>query len=96
MAKALDPFNVNRIAQAAALAALEDEEFLQKTIELNEEGKEFLYREMGKRGFDYVPTEANFILVNVRMDAMDLFNKLLRLGVIIRPEIPLAIQNISG
>jgi len=89
LAKALDPFNVNRIAQAAALAALEDEEFLQKTIELNEEGKEFLYREMGKRGFDYVPTEANFILVNVRMDAMDLFNKLLRLGVIIRPGDPL-------
>lgn len=51
---------------------------------------------MGKRGFDYVPTEANFILVNVRMDAMDLFNKLLRLGVIIRPGDPLAIQNISG
>jgi len=89
LAKALDPFNVNRIAQVAALAALEDEEFLQKTIELNEEGKEFLYREMGKRGFDYVPTEANFILVNVRMDAMDLFNKLLRLGVIIRPGDPL-------
>ncbi|MFI5358752.1 MAG: aminotransferase class I/II-fold pyridoxal phosphate-dependent enzyme, partial [Halanaerobiales bacterium] len=89
LAKAIDPFNVNRIAQAAALAALEDEEFLERAIKLNEEAKEFLYKELEKRGFEYVPTEANFILVNVKMDAMKLFNELLKMGVIIRPGDPL-------
>ena len=88
-AKALDPFNVNRIAQAAALAAIEDEEFLENSIRVNEAGKEYLYRELEKRNISYVPTEANFILVNMEMDCMKLFEDLLRMGVIIRPGKPL-------
>lgn len=89
LAKSLDPFNVNRVAQAAARAALDDEGFLKETIKVNENGKEYLYKELKKRKIEYVPTEANFILVNVATDSMDLFNELLRMGVIIRPGKPL-------
>lgn len=89
LAKAIDPFNVNRIAQVAAKAALEDRDFLAETIRVNEEGKEFLYRELAAREIDYVPTEANFMLVNIGIDSLDLFNKLLKMGVIVRPGDPL-------
>ena len=89
VAKALDPFNVNRISQAAALAALEDEEFIKNSIRVNEAGKEYLYKELEKRNITYVPTEANFILINMGINSMEVFDKLLRMGVIIRPGKPL-------
>ncbi|MEJ6952109.1 histidinol-phosphate transaminase [Natronospora cellulosivora (SeqCode)] len=89
LAKTRDPFNVNRLAQKAAQIALRDEDFLKKTIEVNESGKKYLYKEFEKRGINYVPTEANFILVDMKCDSMDLFSKLLKIGVVIRPGKPL-------
>ena len=89
MSMVRDPFNVNRLAQEAARAAINDNEFLQKTIEINEKGKEYLYSELDKRDIGYVSTEANFILINMKMDSMRIFNKLLRKGIIIRPGKPL-------
>lgn len=89
MSMVRDPFNVNRIAQEAARAVIKDNSFLQKTIEMNEKGKQYLYQELEKRDINYVPTEANFILINMEMDSMYVFNKLLRMGVIIRPGKPL-------
>ncbi|MFW6034715.1 MAG: histidinol-phosphate transaminase [Halothermotrichaceae bacterium] len=84
-----DPFNVNRIAQKAAAAALDDKEFLEKTLEINEKGKKYLYQEFEKRGLDYVPTQSNFIMVKVNMDSMKLFKDLMKEGIIIRPGKPL-------
>ncbi|MFP4660686.1 MAG: histidinol-phosphate transaminase [Halanaerobiales bacterium] len=89
LSKAREPFNVNRISQIAARAALEDENFLKRAVEVNEEGKKYLYKELEARNIDYVPTESNFILVNIEQDSIEVFNKLLKMGVIIRPGKPL-------
>jgi histidinol-phosphate aminotransferase len=87
--KVRDPFNVNRLAEEAGKAALADKEYLQQVTKNNEAGKEYLYKELERLGLYYVPTEANFILVKVDMDSMELFEKLLQQGVIIRPGKPL-------
>jgi len=77
------PFNVNRVGQAAALAALNDHQHLRRTVEANRRGRERLYRVFEECGFDYVPTQANFILV--RTGAFpDLWERLLRRGIIVR------------
>ncbi len=78
------PFNVNRLAQAGALAALEDIEHVQHSRVVNSAGKQYLYREFEKLGLNYVPTEANFIFVDTGRDCRDVFDALLRMGVIIR------------
>jgi histidinol-phosphate aminotransferase len=79
------PFNVNRLAQAAAIAALDDDEQVEKSLSMNKEGKKFLYKEFDAMGLEYVPTSANFILVNMDRDGKEVFEKLLREGVIVRP-----------
>jgi len=77
------PFNVNRLGQVAALAALEDEEHVLRSREINKQGKQRLYNILDELGLGYVPTQANFILVK-NGDYPDLFEKLLRLGIIVR------------
>ncbi|RMF95524.1 MAG: histidinol-phosphate transaminase [Candidatus Schekmanbacteria bacterium] len=79
------PFNVNSAAQTAALAALSDEEHINRSIEVNEAGKDFLYKELEKLNLDFVPTEANFILIDCKADCDEIFLKLLKLAVIVRP-----------
>lgn len=79
------PFNVNTFAQVSAIAALEDQSFVQKTIDNNTLGKEFLYREFDKMGLSYAPTQSNHIWVNVKKDAQEVFINLQKKGVIIRP-----------
>lgn len=80
-----EPFNVNRLAQAAALAALDDAEHVAKSQRLVWEGKEYLYQALNEMGIEYEPTEANFVLINVRADARSVFKKLLARGIIVRP-----------
>ncbi|MFW6114065.1 MAG: histidinol-phosphate transaminase [Actinomycetota bacterium] len=77
------PFNVNRLGQAAALAALEDEDHLDRSREVNARGKKRLYALLEKLGFEYVPSQANFILV-LNGPYPDLSDRLLRQGVIVR------------
>ncbi|MDI6874259.1 histidinol-phosphate transaminase [Candidatus Solincola sp.] len=77
------PFNVNRLAQAAAEAALRDTEHLERSREMNRKGKLHLYRVLEECGFRYVPTQANFILVE-NGEHPDLFMELLRRGIIVR------------
>jgi histidinol-phosphate aminotransferase len=77
------PFNVNRLGQVAALAALEDEEHVLRSKEMNKQGKQRLYNILDELGLEYVPTQANFILVK-NGDYPDLFEKLLRQGIIVR------------
>jgi histidinol-phosphate aminotransferase len=89
------PFNTNSIAQIAALHALQDEAHIKASREINEQGKQYLYRELSALGIQYVPTEANFIFMTVE-DAQALNNLLLRQGVIVRPMGPGAIRVTIG
>ena len=84
MERVRQPFNVNLLAQAAALAALDDKEFLRKTREKILEGKDYLYDSLSKLGLTYVPSVANFILVNVDRDGVSVFKDMLKYGVIVR------------
>ncbi len=78
------PFNVNAIAQAAALAALDDEAFAEKTARENRAGLAQLESGCAELGLEFVPSVANFMLVRVG-DGMREFEALQRQGVIVRP-----------
>src|SRR6266705_4484499 len=71
------PFNVNSLAQAGALAALEDESHVLECVRMIEAGRHFLYDEFKTLGVQYVPSRANFILVDVGRSAADIYQKLL-------------------
>ena len=79
------PFNVNSLAQVAALAALEDDSHILECLRMNEAGRHFLYDEFTAMGIRYVPSRANFILVDVGRSAADIYQVLLHEGVIVRP-----------
>ncbi len=81
--KARQPFNVNAIAQAGALAALTDDEHVEKTRQINREGLAFYEAAFRTRGLQYVPSVANFILVHVG-DGDRVFKEMLSQGVIVR------------
>ena len=85
LSKVKMPFNVNRLAQAGGLAALEDKAFLNKTYKNNLEQKQYLYAELKKLGLGYNETQANFIYVDVEQPAKEFCQKLIRLGVSVRP-----------
>jgi histidinol-phosphate aminotransferase len=78
-------FNTNSVAQVAALAAWDDHEHVRKSVELNRAGLEFLYSGLKKRGVNYVPSFANFVLVELGRPARDVTRALLKQGVIVRP-----------
>lgn len=82
--KIRQPFNINSIAQAAALAALEDAEHMRKTRENNMRGLEFLSRKLRELNLEYVPSAANFVLVRVG-EGQRVFEAMQRQGVIVRP-----------
>lgn len=79
------PFNVNSLAQAAGVAALEDEEFLARTRQIVQEGLAYLGAAFSELGLEYLPSQANFLLVNLRRPAAPVYEALLRRGVIVRP-----------
>jgi histidinol-phosphate aminotransferase len=81
--KTRQPFNVNGIAQAGALAALSDGEHAQKTKRLADEGRAYLQNAFTEMGLPFVPGAANFVLVKVG-DGPAIFAALLRKGVIVR------------
>jgi histidinol-phosphate aminotransferase len=78
------PFNVNMLAQIAALAALDDSDHVEKTLENNRSGLGYLQQELAKMGVKHFPTEANFFLVDTDKDADRVYQDLLREGVIVR------------
>ncbi len=82
------PFNVNRAGQEAAAAALDDVEFLQRSVSVNEEGRRYLYDQFARLGLDYIPSQTNFVLVRVGREGRDgaaVAQAMMRLGVIVRP-----------
>lgn len=78
------PFNTSSLAQAAALAALDDDQFLARTREVTWSGLEYLYGEMEKMGLKYIPSQANFFLIEMPCEAKRVFEAMLSRGVIIR------------
>ena len=82
--KVVNPFTTNRLAQVAALSSLDDEEHRKKVLRSNREGKKYLYKELKELRLFYLPTEANFIFIDLKEDSGPIFEKLLRKGVIVR------------
>ena len=82
--KIRQPFNINAIAQAGALAALGDTAHVEKTRRINSRGLRFYGRAFRKLGLEFVPSSANFILVRVG-DGQRVFGEMQKLGVIVRP-----------
>ncbi|QWU14623.1 histidinol-phosphate aminotransferase [Paenibacillus sophorae] len=79
-----EPFNTSRLAQAAAVAALGDQDYVEECRRLNSAGLVQLQGEFKRLGLEYFPAHGNFIMVDVRMSALDIFELLLRKGVIVR------------
>ncbi len=84
MMKVRTPFNVNRLAQIAAIAALDDTPHIKRSRRVNEQGKKYLYRELSKLKIFYLPTYANFIFTNFATDSKDIFEALQQRRVITR------------
>jgi histidinol-phosphate aminotransferase len=80
-----DPFPVHRLAQVAAVAALNDEDHAIRSIQLVYEGKRYLYKELDRVGLLYVPSQANFIFIDFKKDSERIFQDFLEEGIIIRP-----------
>lgn len=78
-------FNVNRIAQAAALAALDDHDFLRRTVELNRVERARVTEALRARGHEVIPSQANFLLCRFPRPGREVFDALLNLGIITRP-----------
>lgn len=84
MNRVRQPFNVNSVAQAAAVAALRDEAFVRQTHELNQRGMEQITQGLSKLGLEYIPSLANFVSFKIA-GAARIYRRLLELGVIVRP-----------
>jgi histidinol-phosphate aminotransferase len=80
--RARPPFNVNRLAQVAALAALSDTDHVQRSIAANEAAKAFFYRELGALGVRYLPSHTNFLAVHVGRPGIEVSRPLLERGFI--------------
>jgi len=81
------PFEPSVLAQAAGLGALQDEEFLQKSLEINAIGRKFLTENLRQLDLHVIPSDANFVMVAMesQKDAEHLYQELLKKGIIIRP-----------
>lgn len=83
--KARGPFNVGTLAQVAALASLKDEEeLLRRRAFINEERDRLIF-ELKKRGFKCTPSQANFVFFETPFHSEEIFQALLRQGIIVRP-----------
>ncbi len=79
------PFNINSLAQVAALAALDDERHVNRTLEVNRKGMAYLTGQFSRIGIRFIPSAGNFILFKSPGPAREVYDKLLRKGVIVRP-----------
>lgn len=82
------PFNVNSFAQAAAIAALNDQSYIEQTVKLNRAGLVQVIDALQQAGLDYIPSNANFVAVDFGVNAADIHQAFLREGVILRPLAP--------
>src|SRR5690606_12062098 len=86
-------FNVNSLALAAAKAALNDDDYLERTVQTNRDGMRQLIAGFDALGLKYIPSVGNFITVEFAAEAMPIYQKLLQEGVIVRPLQPYQMPN---
>ncbi|OED40327.1 histidinol-phosphate transaminase [Endozoicomonas sp. (ex Bugula neritina AB1)] len=79
------PFNTSVPAQAAAVATLQDKEYLQNSVEVNSVGMDQLEQGLQELGLDWIPSSGNFITVDFKRSALPVYEGLLAEGVIVRP-----------
>jgi len=79
------PFNVNNLAQAGAMAALSDSEHLKNTLQSNRAGKRQLESGLQALGLNWIPSICNFLTVDFKKPALAIYEALLREGIIVRP-----------
>jgi len=79
------PFNVNMVAQAAAVASLADHEYIRQSVELNHEQRGWLEQELLRLGLWVLPSVGNFLCFKVGPNAAAIYDGMLREGVIVRP-----------
>jgi histidinol-phosphate aminotransferase len=79
-----EPFNLNHLGQTAALAAISDQKFVKDCRAANEEGRNQVYGGLDEIGLKYYPSEANFVYIMPEANPREIFNEMMKLGVIIR------------
>lgn len=79
------PFNVSSLAQVAGVAAMRDKNFIKQTQEVTWNGLDYFYKELDRLSIEYVRSEGNFVLIDTKRDANEVFERLLRKGIILRP-----------
>lgn len=80
-----EPFAVNRLAQDAAVASLEDEDYKRTILDANKSGMQYLYQSFTSLGYDVVQSHTNFLFVDMKCDTSIMFERLMRMGILIRP-----------
>jgi histidinol-phosphate aminotransferase len=79
------PFNNNSLALVAAEAALQDDQYIERSVEVNHSGMKRLMLAFDDMGLEFIPSKGNFICVEFEQPADDIYQNLLKAGVIVRP-----------
>lgn len=79
------PFNVNSLAESAAVAVLNDEDYLERSREVNTSGMKQVTEGLSRLGLDFIPSTGNFVTFDAGMDGVECYQQLLKEGVIVRP-----------
>lgn len=87
------PFNVSHIAQCAALHALGDQSFIEKSVALNQRGMQYLQNELEGLGLSFIPSATNFLTVNFKEKANHVNESCLKAGIMLRPLHPYGMSN---
>lgn len=88
MNRVREPFNCNSLAQVALPAALDDRDFVERSVAVNEQGRQILeigLAELSHLGVDWIPSQTNFLLVKVPVEGRRIYDAMLHKGVIVRP-----------
>ncbi len=85
MNRVRQPFNVNSIALMTAEAALEDQEHITRSVTFNNQGMQQLIQGLDEMEIKFIPSRANFLCIDLGQPALDIYQRLLREGVIVRP-----------
>lgn len=80
-----NPFNVNLLAQVAAVVAVDDAEYIKKSQEIVWSGLDYFYQELAAMKLNYIPSQANFVLFDTGRDVVKVNEALLKQGIILRP-----------
>lgn len=83
------PFNASTIAQKCACIALDDEKYMKDSIRLIHKTIDYIYERLDKLNIEYIKTQANFIMINVKQPSKDVVFKLMKNGFIVRDGFPL-------